>query len=107
MSNQLGADHQVGMHDEEVVGVWKVGAESGSEKARPEFALQGNLWLSPVLAVDLFEVRKVEGEARSLGAEPPADLFGGWFDPIGGGHHRSEGTRLNSSHVEISYAVFC
>src|SRR5207249_11869758 len=53
-------------------------------------------------------------------SEPPAAVIaalGGWFDCIGGAVHAFGGevlkfidrksTRLNSSHVSISYAVFC
>ena len=43
---------------------------------------------------------------------PPAAVTIGNFDGVHLGHrhilqHRSEGTRLNSSHLVISYAVFC
>src|SRR5690625_6195787 len=33
----------------------------------------------------------------------PTGAFPSMFEPV----HRSESTRLNSSHVAISYAVFC
>src|SRR5690606_41127996 len=44
---------------------------------------------------------------RSLGPEPLADGFDGdWLWTLSRGRDRKS-TRLNSSHVKISYAVFC
>src|SRR5690606_41484085 len=54
-------------------------------------------------SVELFVVERIEEILVLLGGELPLDLQGG--REVAGLDRKS--TRLNSSHVKISYAVFC
>src|SRR5215469_17149842 len=50
----------------------------------------------------LFRSRRPAQNGRAAGAQPPFRLR-----RAAGGRQDRKSTRLNSSHVEISYAVFC
>src|SRR3712207_8478220 len=74
------------------------GAPRGRERARAR-------GLRPWGAEDLHDAaaRAPARGGRGLGADP-LRVHG----PLGGGSHRDrKSTRLNSSHANISYAVFC
>src|SRR2546429_7384319 len=60
----------------------------------------------------LFRSLGLDGVFVAIGHEPNTTVFKGRLEMDSNGyllakHGRSEGTRLNSSHGYISYAVFC
>src|SRR5438874_2001152 len=71
-------------------------------KAAPEFDVAGGvrLWRQLALAVDVAYLSKTAG--GTVTAQVPHPLYFGRLRAVD-----RKSTRLNSSHVEISYAVFC
>src|SRR5690349_24021855 len=52
-------------------------------------------------------IRRNTGEARRRRVEPRVERLGDQQRLVDAGTRDRKSTRLNSSHVEISYAVFC